>query len=119
MAKSPRPAANRNGSRASKARAYGMKLRQGSDAILVGLTLFSQTTHRLPGGQGGAPGPNPAAPCGGSCDSEARTPWQAKVVSDEFAAWTTIVVSRQALKPRVAAWRNGERSRRTKQEVGH
>ena len=36
-------------------------------------------------------------------DSLARTPLKAKVVSDEFAALTTIVVSKRAPKNRVAA----------------
>ena len=36
-------------------------------------------------------------------DSLARTPLTAKVVSDEFAALTTIVVSKHAPKNRVAA----------------
>ena len=36
-------------------------------------------------------------------DSMARTPLKAKVVSDEFAALTTIVVSKRAPKHRVAA----------------
>ena len=41
---------------------------------------------------------------GESCsDSLARTPLNAKVVTDEFAALTTIVVSRDAPKNRVAA----------------
>jgi diaminohydroxyphosphoribosylaminopyrimidine deaminase/5-amino-6-(5-phosphoribosylamino)uracil reductase len=36
-------------------------------------------------------------------DSLARTPLKAKVVSDEFAEWTTIVVSKQAPQKRIAA----------------
>jgi diaminohydroxyphosphoribosylaminopyrimidine deaminase/5-amino-6-(5-phosphoribosylamino)uracil reductase len=36
-------------------------------------------------------------------DSQARTPLNARVVSDEFAGLTTIVVSKQAPKARVAA----------------
>ena len=36
-------------------------------------------------------------------DSLARTPLRAKVVSDAHAPWTTIVVSKRALKSRIAA----------------
>jgi diaminohydroxyphosphoribosylaminopyrimidine deaminase/5-amino-6-(5-phosphoribosylamino)uracil reductase len=82
-----------------KARAFDMKLRQGSDAILVGintiladnpsLTVRSQNKklcrHRI------------------ILDSQARTPLNAKVVSDKFAALTTIVVGKKASKNRVAA----------------
>ena len=87
------------------ARAYGMKLRQGSDAILVGvntiladdpsLTVRSQKSEvrsqynnlrlqRI------------------VLDSLARTPLTAKVVRDEFASLTTIVAGKHAPKKRVA-----------------
>ena len=88
------------------ARAGGMKLRQRHDAILVGvntiladdprLTVRNQKTddehsdnhlrrHRV------------------VLDSLARTPLSAKIVSDEFAALTILVVSKKAPKSRVAA----------------
>lgn len=87
-----------------KARAFGMKLRQGSDAILVGintiladdpgLTLrgsrFARTSAR--------PGLRRIV-----LDSLARTPLTAKVVTDEFAALTTLVVGPNAPRKRVAA----------------
>jgi len=83
-----------------KARAFGMKLRQGSDAILVGVntvladnpSLTIRTKH-------------PVRPRLRRIvlDSLARTPLTAKVVSDEFAAFTTIVVSQRAPKNRIAA----------------
>ena len=80
-----------------KARAHGMKLRRGADAILVGvntiladdpsLTIRSQNKNlrlrRI------------------ILDSLARTPLNAKVVSDEFAGLTTIVVSKRAPKNRI------------------
>ena len=79
-----------------KARAHGAKLRQGSDAILVGIntlladnpsltvrTKTKKTIRRI------------------VLDSLARTPLNAKVVSDEFAGLTTIVVSKSAPKNRV------------------
>jgi diaminohydroxyphosphoribosylaminopyrimidine deaminase/5-amino-6-(5-phosphoribosylamino)uracil reductase len=80
-----------------KARACGMKLRQGSDAILVGIntiladdpsltvrTKMVKPIRRI------------------VLDSMARTPLNAKVVSDEFASLTMIVVSKYAPKKRAA-----------------
>jgi diaminohydroxyphosphoribosylaminopyrimidine deaminase/5-amino-6-(5-phosphoribosylamino)uracil reductase len=82
-----------------KARAYGMKLRQGADAILVGiktvladdprLTLRSRNSQvrlrRI------------------ILDSKARTPLDAKVARDSQAGLTTVVVSETAPARRVAA----------------
>ena len=94
-----------------KARAHGMKLRQGADAILVGINTILADDPALTARAG--------APNSGSAganreinapklrrivlDSLARTPLKAKVVCDEFAALTTIVVSKRAPKNRVAA----------------
>ena len=94
-----------------RARARGMKLRQGSDAILVGINTILNDNPSLTMRFG--------TPNSGSAradreigapklrrivlDSMARTPLDAKVVSDEFAALTTIVVSKHAPKNRVAA----------------
>ena len=93
-----------------KSRAFAMKLRQGSDAILVGINTVladdpSLTVRgvksevRSPKSEGGGP----KALRRIVLDSLARTPLTAKVVSDEQAALTTIVVSRAAPKRRVAA----------------
>jgi diaminohydroxyphosphoribosylaminopyrimidine deaminase / 5-amino-6-(5-phosphoribosylamino)uracil reductase len=85
-----------------KARAYGMKLRQGMDAILVGINtvladnpsltvriqeskLQSHRLRRI------------------VLDAKGRTPLDAKIVSDEWAAWTTIVLSESAPRRRIAA----------------
>ena len=85
-----------------KARAYGMKLRQGTDAILVGINTVladdpsltvrmqksevqSQRLRRI------------------VLDARGRTPLAAKVASDEYAALTTVVVNESAPKRRVAA----------------
>lgn len=81
-----------------KARAHGMKLRQGSDAILVGVntvladdpsltvrTAKSKPLRRI------------------ILDSMARTPLTAKILTDEHAALTTIVVSQKAPSSRVKA----------------
>jgi diaminohydroxyphosphoribosylaminopyrimidine deaminase/5-amino-6-(5-phosphoribosylamino)uracil reductase len=88
-----------------RARNYGMKLRQGADAILVGINTIladdPSLTVRLAQSQ------RPQA--GGHrlrrfvLDSMARTPLGAKVVSDDPAALTTIVVGESAPKRRVAA----------------
>ncbi len=88
-----------------QARAWGMKLRQGSDAILVGINTLLQD--------------DPSLTCRGGLkskgddrsprlrrlvlDSMARTPLTAKVVNDGHAALTTIVVSRRAPEKRVKA----------------
>ena len=89
----------------AKARAHGMKLRQGSDAILVGInTILADDpglTARKQMADGGWQIGNPIRRF--ILDSQARTPLGAKVVSDEFAALTTIVVSNAAPKKRVAA----------------
>ena len=89
-----------------KARAYGMKLRQGSDAVLVGInTILADDPSLTVRTEDRSPSPT----CRQSrlrriiLDSLARTPLKAKVVSDKFAALTTIVVSKRAPKPRVAA----------------
>ena len=95
-----------------KARAYAMKLRQGCDAILVGintillddpsLTFRSRSKSKGNRRESGA-GIQPPRLRRIVLDSMARTPLTAKVVSDEQAALTTIVVSRRASRPRVAA----------------
>ena len=105
------------------ARAHGMKLRQGADAILVGINTIladdpSLTFRTNADSKGNIEHPTSNRPSLGSygpagiqhpkprrivLDSMARTPLAAKVVSDEFAALTTIVVSKYAPKKRVAA----------------
>jgi diaminohydroxyphosphoribosylaminopyrimidine deaminase/5-amino-6-(5-phosphoribosylamino)uracil reductase len=88
-----------------KTRAHGMKLRQGADAILVGInTILADNpslTFRKRKAESGKRKPKLLRRI--VLDSRARTPLTAKVVSDEFAALTTIVVSKSAPKKRVAA----------------
>ena len=87
------------------ARAEGMKLRLGTDAILVGVNtvladdpaLTARTISNLK-----SPTANPRLRRI-ILDSRARTPLTAKVVSDELAALTTIVVTKAAPARRVAA----------------
>jgi diaminohydroxyphosphoribosylaminopyrimidine deaminase / 5-amino-6-(5-phosphoribosylamino)uracil reductase len=85
-----------------KARAYGMKLRRGADAILVGInTVLADDPSLTVRKQGtGARGHKLRRIV---LDARGRTPPEAKVVSDECAALTTIVVSKLAPKWRVAA----------------
>jgi diaminohydroxyphosphoribosylaminopyrimidine deaminase/5-amino-6-(5-phosphoribosylamino)uracil reductase len=89
-----------------KARAHGMKLRQGSDAILVGLNTIladdPSLTRRSVNVEGGRQKESRQLRRI-VLDSLARTPLTSKVVSDEFAALTTIVVGKSAPKQRVAA----------------
>jgi diaminohydroxyphosphoribosylaminopyrimidine deaminase/5-amino-6-(5-phosphoribosylamino)uracil reductase len=89
-----------------KARAHGMKLRLGSDAILVGInTILADDpglTARSQKSEVRSQNKN-ARLRRIILDSMARTPLTAKVVSDEFAALTTIVVSELAPKSRVVA----------------
>jgi diaminohydroxyphosphoribosylaminopyrimidine deaminase/5-amino-6-(5-phosphoribosylamino)uracil reductase len=88
-----------------KARSVGMQLRLGADAILVGVNTIladdpSLTFRPTRGGSSDA-GPKPLRRI--ILDSMARTPLDAKVVCDQSAKLTTIVVSRAAPKKRVSA----------------
>ena len=95
-----------------EARACGMKLRQGADAVLVGINTILADNPSLTVRSNA----NSKANIQHSTfniqhpqlrrmvlDSMARTPLDARVVSDKFAALTTIVVSKSAPKSRVAA----------------
>lgn len=86
------------------ARAYGMKLRQGSDAILVGINtiLADDPSLTVRGQESGVRGQEKRLRRI-VLDSLARTPLNGKVVSDEWAALTTIVVGKAAPRKRVAA----------------
>ena len=88
-----------------QARAHGMKLRQDSDAILVGINTIladdpSLTARtKMEGGRWKMAKPIRRI----VLDSLARTPLDAKIVGDEFAALTTVVVSQRAPKQCVSA----------------
>ncbi|HXC97860.1 MAG TPA: bifunctional diaminohydroxyphosphoribosylaminopyrimidine deaminase/5-amino-6-(5-phosphoribosylamino)uracil reductase RibD, partial [Verrucomicrobiae bacterium] len=87
-----------------KARKYGMNLRQGADAVLVGINTVladdpALTVRKVQGSKSKVQGSKQRI----ILDSLARTPLTARVVSDEFAGLTTIVVGKQAPKARVAA----------------
>jgi diaminohydroxyphosphoribosylaminopyrimidine deaminase/5-amino-6-(5-phosphoribosylamino)uracil reductase len=82
-----------------KARAYGMKLRQGNDAILVGVNtiLADDPSLTVRGGRSQKRLRRIVL------DSTAKTPLTAKVVRDEDATLTTIVVGPRAPKTKVSA----------------
>lgn len=88
-----------------QARACGMKLRQGSDAILVGVNTILADDPALTWRPPRGPKPKISSPRLRRIvlDSMARTPLRAQVVSDEFASLTTVVVTARAPKSRVAA----------------
>jgi diaminohydroxyphosphoribosylaminopyrimidine deaminase/5-amino-6-(5-phosphoribosylamino)uracil reductase len=91
-----------------KARAYAMQLRQGADAVLVGINTVLADNPSLNVRDGAKiqhstfnaeqPGPRRIV-----LDSLARMPLTAKVVNDKSAGLTTVVVSKRAPKMRVAA----------------
>jgi len=87
------------------ARACAMRLRQGVDAILIGINTILADNPSLTarvnraGGEGQMAKPVRRI----ILDSMAWTPLNAKVVCDKFAGLTTIVVSKHAPKSRLAA----------------
>jgi diaminohydroxyphosphoribosylaminopyrimidine deaminase / 5-amino-6-(5-phosphoribosylamino)uracil reductase len=92
-----------------KARAYGMKLRQGADAILVGVNTVLADDPSLTVRGLKSEDRRPKAEARRHklrrivLDAMGRTPLGAKVLSDEWAALTTVVVSRSAPRGRVVA----------------
>lgn len=86
-----------------QARAEGMRLRAGADAILVGVNTVLADDPSLTVRQGPRSKIQDPRLRRIILDSRARTPLKSKVVSDEFAALTTIVVGRSAPAKRVAA----------------
>ena len=87
------------------ARACGMKLRQGADAILVGINTILADNPSLTVRSVQSPKSKVQSQRLRRIilDSMARTPLTAKVTGDKCAALTTIVVSKRAPKNRVAA----------------
>ncbi|MEW6305091.1 MAG: bifunctional diaminohydroxyphosphoribosylaminopyrimidine deaminase/5-amino-6-(5-phosphoribosylamino)uracil reductase RibD [Verrucomicrobiota bacterium] len=85
------------------ARAQGMKLRQGSDAILVGINTVLHDDPSLTFRSATAAKPSPRQPRRIILDSLARTPLKAKVVTDDARSLTTIVTTKRAPANRLAA----------------
>jgi diaminohydroxyphosphoribosylaminopyrimidine deaminase/5-amino-6-(5-phosphoribosylamino)uracil reductase len=87
------------------ARAEGMKLRQGTDAILVGVNTVLADDPALTrrSQESEVRSQKPVGLRRIILDSRARTPMTAKVVTDRLARWTTIVVTKAAPARRVAA----------------
>ena len=88
-----------------KARAYAMKLRMGADAILVGINtvLADDPALTVRQGQGSRSKIRRRQPRRVILDALARTPLTARIISDDQAAQTTIVVSWLAPRKRVVA----------------
>ena len=85
-----------------EARAYGMKLRTGADAILVGVNTIVADNPSLTLRQ---PGFEDKRLQRIVLDPTGRIPLRSKVVTDEIASLTTVVVTRAASLRRVAALR--------------
>ena len=88
-----------------QSREHAMKLRRGADAILVGVNTILADDPSLTARRQKAEGRRQKIKHVRRVvlDSLARTPLNAKVVTDEFTGQTTIVVGRHAPKKRVAA----------------
>jgi diaminohydroxyphosphoribosylaminopyrimidine deaminase/5-amino-6-(5-phosphoribosylamino)uracil reductase len=88
-----------------KARAYGMKLRQGADAILVGINtiLADDPSLTIRDSSPEVRGQTKKQLRRIVLDSRARISLESKVVSDNHAGLTTIVVSQSAPAKRVSA----------------
>ncbi len=91
------------------ARAVGMRLREASDAILVGInTILADNpslTFRPPTPTAGSPEAIPKKLRRIILDTHARTPLTSRVVTDHAAPLTTIVVGHSAPLRRIAALR--------------
>ena len=88
------------------ARAVGMRLRQGADAVLVGVnTVLADDPRLTVRGAGGKAATGEGAVRRIILDSRARTPLAAQVVTDEWRQATLVVVTARASRRRVAALR--------------
>ncbi len=85
-----------------EARAYGMRLRTGADAILVGVNTIVMDDPSLTIRQ---PGFEDKRLRRIVLDPTGRIPLRSKVIADSFASWTTVVVARAASPRRLTALR--------------
>ncbi len=83
----------------TQSRAHAMTLRRGADAILVGVNTVLLDDPALTVRRGERKSGKRRI----VLDSLARTPLDAQIVNDEFAALTTVIVTKAAPKRRVAA----------------
>jgi len=90
-----------------RARAYGLKLRRRSDAVLVGVnTILADDPSLTARSRLEVKSKARASRLRRIVlDAQARTPLNARVIRDGHAALTTVVVTKRALKSRVAALR--------------
>ncbi len=86
-----------------QAREHGMRLRHSADAILVGINTILNDDPRLTVREDAGPGEQTKRLRRIILDARARTPLNARVVSDQDAALTTVVVSELAPPSRRAA----------------
>ena len=84
------------------ARAYGMTLRAGADAILVGVNTIVSDNPSLTLRQSGFADKTLLRIV---LDPTGRIPLRSKVVADKFAPWTTVVVTQAAPPRRLTALR--------------
>jgi diaminohydroxyphosphoribosylaminopyrimidine deaminase/5-amino-6-(5-phosphoribosylamino)uracil reductase len=83
-----------------EARAYGMTLRSGADAILVGVNTIVMDDPGLTARQPGLEGKRLRRIV---LDPSGRIPLRSKVITDSFAPWTTVVVTKAASPRRLTA----------------
>ena len=84
------------------ARAFGMKLRRGSDAILVGVNTVIKDNPKLT--LRGRHGRSGRALRRFVLDSHARTPLTAELLNGPMASGTTCIVSGEASPESVTGW---------------
>ena len=82
-------------------RTYAMRLRQGADAILVGVNTVLCDDPQLTVRRGDRPTGKRLKRL--VLDAAARTPLSSKLVSDEYADWTTVIVAQDAPSHRLKA----------------
>jgi len=87
----------------AQARQYGMEMRRGADAILVGVNTILADNPRLTWRDRATEEIEPKQLRRIILDSHGRTPLRSHVVTDQFAARTIVVVSKAETSKRIAA----------------
>jgi len=88
-----------------RSRAWAMRLRQGSDAIIVGINTVLADDASLTVRRGGRAVEVAFQPLRVVLDSRARTPLAARILNDEYAANTIVVTTKAAGENRLAVLR--------------